>query len=126
MTLPLPMLTSEEEKFLLYWEANRTKEQSLFRQLLPGLSFGLIIGLAILLNFISGWYTRANMVANSQSTPIVLVIGLFIIAIFCSIFYKRHKWEMNEQHFLELKFKKENQDSLADKQQNSDNNSPLN
>jgi len=119
------MLTSEEEKFLLYWEANRTKEQSLFRQLLPGLSFGLIIGVAILLNFVSGWYKRANMVANSQSTPIVLVIGLFIIAIFCSIFYKRHKWEMNEQHFLELKLKKENQNSLADKQQNSDNNSPL-
>ncbi len=119
------MLTPDEEKFLLYWEANRTKEQSLFSQLLPGLSFGLIMAVAILLNFVLGWYTRANMVANSQSTPIVLVIALFIIAIFCSVFYKRHKWEMNEQYFLELKFKKEKQDSLLNKQQNIGNNSPL-
>ncbi|MBA4140012.1 MAG: hypothetical protein H0X70_05830 [Segetibacter sp.] len=119
------MLSAEEEKFLVYWEENRTKDQSLFSQLLPGLSFGLVMGVAILLSFVSGWYTRANMVANSQSTPIVLVIALFIIALFCSIFYKRHKWEMNEQHFLELKMKKEKQDSLPDKQQNNANNSPL-
>ncbi len=119
------MLTPEEERFLVYWKTNRTRGQSLFRQLLPGLSFGLIMGVAILLNYVFGWYTRANMVANSQSTPIVLVLALFLIVIFCSIFFKRHKWEMNEQHFLELKYKKEKQNSLDDMQQNNTNNSPL-
>lgn len=119
------MLTPEEEKFLVYWDANRTREQSFFKQLLPGLSFGLIMGVAILLSVVTGWYARANMVANSQSTPIVLIIALLIIAVFCSVFYKRHKWEMNEQHFLELKIKKEKQNSLNNMQQNNDNNSPL-
>jgi membrane protein YdbS with pleckstrin-like domain len=118
------MLTPDEEKFLVYWEANRTSESSLFKQLLPGLSFGLIMGVAILVSFVTGWYTRANMVANSQSTPVVLIIALLIIAVFCSVFYKRHKWEMNEQHFVELKIKKEKQDSLNDMQQNNRNSSP--
>ncbi len=118
------MLTPEEENFLVYWEANRTSEQSFFKQLLPGLSFGLIMGVAILLSIVTGWYTRANMVANSQSTPIVLIIALLIIAVFCSVFYKRHKWEMNEQHFLELKIKKEKQNSLDEMQQNNSNSSP--
>ena len=119
------MLSTEEEKFLAYWEENRTREKSFFRQLLPGLSFGLIMAVIILLNFLAGWYTRANMVANSQSTPTVLVIALFIIAIFCGVFYKRHKWEMNEQHFLELKSKREKPDSLVEKQQNHNTNSQL-
>ena len=101
------MLSAEEEKFITYWEANRIKEKSFFRQLSLGLPLGLIMGIAILLNFVSGWYTRATMVAYSQSTPIILILALVIIAVFCSVFYKRHKWEMNEQHYMELKQKAE-------------------
>ena len=105
------MLTEQEEKFLIYWEKNKDKERSVFKQISLGLPIGLFIGIGILLNFISGWYTRATMVANSQSTPLVLIFAVIIIAFFCSIFYKRHQWEMNDQRYQELKIKKELQNS---------------
>jgi uncharacterized membrane protein len=96
------MLNEEDRKFLAYWEGNRVKEKSLRRQLSLGIPIGILIGIGVILNFASGWYTRANMVANSQSTPIVLVIAVVIIALFCSVFYKRHRWDMNEQRYREL------------------------
>ncbi|WP_207493833.1 hypothetical protein [Aridibaculum aurantiacum] len=99
------MLSAEEEKFMAYWEANRVKEKSLFKQLSFGLPIGLLMGVGIILNFATGWYTRANMVANSQSTPIVLLVAVIIIALFCSVFYKRHKWDLNEQRYNELTHK---------------------
>lgn len=101
------MLTPDEEKFLEYWSENRNKKASGFRQYRFGLSIGLIIGIGILLNFASGWYTRATMVANSQSTPLVLILAIIIIAIFCSVFYKQFNSEANEQRYKELIFKKE-------------------
>ena len=119
------MLTEEEEKFLIYWEENKVKEKSLFKQLSLGLPIGLLIGVGILLNFISGWYTRATMVANSQSTPLVLILAIVIIAIFCSIFYKQHQWEMNDQRFQELMKKKELQNSSQQVQQKPFNDSQV-
>lgn len=113
------MLTEQEEKFLIYWEKNREREKSFFRQISLGLPIGLLIGIAILLNFMSGWYTRATMVANSQSTPLVLIFAIILIAFFYSIFYKRHRWEMNEQQFMELTKKKELQNSSKQVQQDS-------
>lgn len=101
------MLTEQEEKFLIYWEKNKERDKNIFRQLSLGLPIGLLIGVGILLNFVSGWYTRATMVANSQSTPLVLIFAIIIITVFCSIFYKRHQWEMNDQRYQELKIKKE-------------------
>lgn len=101
------MLTEKEEKFIVYWEKNKERDKGFFRQLSLGLPIGLLIGIGILLNFVSGWYTRATMVANSQSTPLVLILAVIIIAVFCSIFYKRHQWEMNDQRYQELKIKKE-------------------
>ncbi|HEX8461869.1 MAG TPA: hypothetical protein VF623_10580 [Segetibacter sp.] len=105
------MLSEEEEKFLVYWEKNRDKAKSIKSQLSMGLPLGLLIGLGILLNYISGWYTRANMVANGQSTPLVLVIAIILIVIFCTVFYKRHQWEMNEQRYLELNYKKKSENN---------------
>ncbi len=119
------MLTEQEEKFLIYWDKNREREKSFFRQISLGLPMGLLIGIGILLNFVSGWYTRANMVANSQSTPLVLIFAIVIIAFFCSIFYKRHQWEMNDQRYQELTIKKERQNSLTEVQQKSSNDSQV-
>jgi hypothetical protein len=121
--LPLYMLTPEEENFLVFWEANRDRKKSVFGQLSLGLPLGLLIGVGILISYVTGWYKRANMVANSQSTPVVLIIGLIIIVIFCSVFYKRHRWEMNEQQFLEIKLKR--QKSLDNMQQNGQHNSQV-
>lgn len=101
------MLTEEEEKFLQKWAAIRERESGLARQMSLGLPIGILIGIGIVLNYISGWYSRATMVANSQSTPMVLIIAIIIIALFCSIFYKRHQWDMNEQRFISLTKKRE-------------------
>lgn len=111
------MLTDEEEKFLSYWEKNREKDKSLSQHLWIGLPLGLLISLGIILNYISGWYTRATMVANGRSTPLVLIFGFILITVFCSIFFKRHRWEMNEQRYLELIYKKKSQNSTTTMQQ---------
>ena len=97
------MLTDEEKAFLVYWEANRLKERKWTRQLMVGLPIGLIFGLPILLNFMSGWYKRADMIRNAQFNPAVLVVAIVIISVFVALFYKRHKWDMHEQKYEELK-----------------------
>ena len=111
------MLTKEDEEFILFWEKNRIREKGIFRQLSLGLPLGVLISIGIILNFMTGWYSRANMVANSQSTPLVLIFAIVLIAVFCSIFYKQHQWEMNEQRFIELKIKKDKEKSSSEKQQ---------
>lgn len=99
------MLTEPEKQFLRYWEANRLREKKLNKQLLLGLPIGLLFAIPVLLMLFSGkfWYERANMEANSQSSPIVLMIAIICIAVFVAVFYKRHQWEMKEQQYLELK-----------------------
>jgi hypothetical protein len=114
------MLTEEEEKFLIYWENNREKKTSFFSQSSVGLRVGLLIGIGIVLNYLSGWYTRATMVANSQSTPIVLILAVILITIFCTVFFNRHKREMNEQRYLELSYKKELEESSKSMQQDDE------
>ena len=115
------MLTPEEEKFIKYWGENRDKVQTGFRQYRTGLSIGFVLGIGILINFATGWYTRANMVANSQSTPFILIFGLVIIAIFCSFFYRQFNREANDQRYKELLIKKEKQIKEAEKQQEVQN-----
>jgi membrane protein YdbS with pleckstrin-like domain len=111
------MLTNEEEKFMSWWRQNREQEKTLGRQLRMVLPIGLILGVAIILNFITGWYTRAIMVANSGSTPLVIIIGIIIVALFTSVFYKRHRWEMNEQRYQELEVKQKRDKTAVDMQQ---------
>ena len=100
-------MTEKEEVFLKYWEENRVKEKSLLKQFFPGLPIGLALGAAILLLLDSGWYVRADMVAFSQSSPVVIFIAIAAIVAFTSFFYKRFRWEMNEQTYKELKMKSE-------------------
>ena len=101
------MLTEKEKEFIKYWEENRVKEKSVLKQFFPGLPIGLCLGAAILLMFDSGWYERANMEAQAESSPTVLIIGIIAIVAFTGFFYKRFRWEMNEQAYKELKFKNE-------------------
>ncbi|MDQ6814870.1 MAG: hypothetical protein M3040_14135 [Bacteroidota bacterium] len=114
------MLTPDEEKFLIYWEKNRDKKPTLLSQLSIGLPLGLLLCAGILLNYVSGWYSRATMVANGQSTPLVLIVAFVLIIIFCSVFFKRHQREMNEQRYLELSYRKKLENSSASKQQEDD------
>ena len=113
-------MTEKEEAFLKYWEENRFKEKSLLKQFFPGLPIGLALGAAILLLLDSGWYLRADMVAFSQSSPVVIFIAIVAIVAFTSFFYKRFRWEMNEQTYKELKMKSEKTNAAAQEQTKND------
>jgi|SRR5438045_5575262 len=101
------MLSKKEEEFIRYWEENRVKEKSILKQFFPGLPIGLALGSAILVLLDSGWYERANMVAQAQSSPFVIFIAIAGIVAFTGFFYKKFRWEMNEQAYKELKLKNE-------------------
>lgn len=102
------MLTPDEEKFIEYWEANRHSRKKLLKQLYVGLPFAALLVIAILVNFLSGWYKRADMEIRSNSSLIlVVVIAGIAIVVFTTVFSARHKWEMNEQFYRELLAKRE-------------------
>ena len=101
------MLTKNDERFIEYWEHNRDREKKLFRQLLFGLPLGLLISGGIVLSVVTDkWYERADMVANAQLNPNVLIIAIVAIAVFTGLFYKKFKWDQNEQLYKELLAKK--------------------
>ena len=104
------MLSEDEKRFLAYWEAHRETEKKLLRQLLIGIPIVLIFAVPILIILFSGkiWYKRADAVANTQLNPLVLIIAIIVITAFVAVFYKRHQWDMREQHFKELKEKEKN------------------
>ena len=102
------MLTPDEEKFIEYWEANRLSRKKVLKQLYVGLPFAALLVIAIVVNFLSGWYKRADMEIRSNSSLIlVVVIAGIAIVVFTTVFSVRHKWEMNEQLYRELLAKKE-------------------
>src|ERR1044072_2997002 len=103
------MLNEQEKRFVEYWEANRLREKKINKQLLLGLPIGLLFAVPVLILLFSGkfWYTRASMQANSQASPVVLIIAVICIAVFVAVFYKRHQWEQREQHYHELKAQEE-------------------
>lgn len=106
------MLTETQKAFLKYWEENRLREKKINKQLLLGLPIGMLFAIPVLIILFSGkfWYQRANMEANSQSSPIVLIIAVICIAVFVALFYKRHQWDQREQHYLELKAKEKEEE----------------
>lgn len=101
------MLNEEEKRFVAWWEENRDKKRVVLRQLYVGLPLAVIIVIAIFVNFLSGWYTRADMVRNSGSKSLflVLVVAALGITAFIVIFSARHRWDQNEQQYKQLKQK---------------------
>jgi O-antigen/teichoic acid export membrane protein len=98
------MLTQQEKDFITYWEQNRQKQKKTFRQFLVGIPIGLLFAIPIVINFVSGWYKRAEMEVNDPDdfNPLVLMIALLLIVAFVAIFSKYHQWEMREQRYREL------------------------
>lgn len=109
------MITEQEKKFIAFWEANRIRQQRLSYQLLFGIPWGLALGTGVVLIFSSGWYERANMVAHTQSSPLVLIVAILIIAVICGWLYKKFQWEQREQFYLELKAKNKTDAAKGDK-----------
>ena len=102
------MRTKEEKDFIQYWEQNRARQKKIVKQFLLGIPIGMAFAIPILANFLSGWYKRADMVANTGDfNPLVLMIALLLIIGFIAVFSKRHQWDMKEQHYRELLERKE-------------------
>src|SRR4029079_11383319 len=103
------MLSEEEKNFVEYWEINRLRRKKLIRQLALGLPLGVGFVILIFFNFFSGWYKRAGMIINADTSlfPVLLIAAILII-VFVSVFSARHRWDMYEQRYKELKSKKDN------------------
>ncbi len=102
------MLTKDESDFVRYWEQNRLVKKKILHQLYVGLPLAVILVVAIFANLFSGWYSRAQMVMfrENSSLVIILLVASLLIVVFIVIFSARHRWEMNEQRYLELTDKK--------------------
>lgn len=97
------MLNKEEMAFIAYWEQNRLRKKRFLWQLATGLPLGVLFSAAILINYFSGWYTRAQMTMNIDASGVLVVlIAVLLIVIFVVVFSARHRWEMNEQRYKEL------------------------
>ncbi len=105
------MLTEQEEKFIAYWLKNRDTQKQSFIHFVKGMSIGLGIGTAIIIIVVTGWYQRANMVANSKMSTLVFIIALIAISVFMAWLYRNFQWENNEQQYLELMAKKKRFDN---------------
>ena len=105
----LNMLSQQEKDFLRYWEENRLNKKRFLRQFSIGLPVGVLLVVLIFINLLSGWYKKAEMQLRSNASLLLIVLfALLITVVFIAIFSSKHKWEQNEQRYLELKRKTEN------------------
>jgi hypothetical protein len=101
------MLTKQEEDFLRYWSAERLRKKSFLKKLNLGLPLGVLIVAATLVNFLSGWYKKADMDLHANGSVIIVVLIAAIgIIVFVGLFSARHKWEQNEVYYAGLLKKK--------------------
>jgi L-cystine uptake protein TcyP (sodium:dicarboxylate symporter family) len=107
-------ISSEEKKFIHYWEQNRDKDKKLANQLLFGLPIGILFSVPVVLNYLLSkyWYKRADAVGSSQFNPIVLIVGVLLIAAFIGFFSRQLKWEQHEQRYLEFRARQEKEDEV--------------
>ena len=109
------MLSDKELAFLHYWEHHRLPQSSFISKLSRGLPMAIIFGLPIILSivivyiFFPEWYTKIS--ATTSGTFIVIVIAVVLAVLFFSYFRMHFKWEMNEQAYLELKYKQKRSDA---------------
>ena len=100
------MLTEEEQKFVAYWQVQRTKKRRIGFNL--GFPLGVLIVAGIFINVVSGWYSRANAALSSDfSTILVILLAGVGIVIFLTFFSAQYQKEQNEQRYKELLAKKE-------------------
>ena len=94
-------LTSEETRFVEWWERERDRQRRKTFQLWLGLPLGFLFSLPIVLNFLAGrfWYRRADAVGVAQFNPLVLLLAVILIAGFMGFFHRRFRWEENEHRY---------------------------
>ncbi len=95
-----------DDDFVKYWAENREKQKTSIRPLLVGMSSGFMIGILILVSLSSGWYLRAEMVANASFSSVVFILAILLLSFFLAFFYRKFRWEMQEQRYQELMAKR--------------------
>lgn len=104
-------LNDEEKRFIAYWERNRNRKKRMIWQLATGLPLAVLLVGGIFVTYFSGWYTRAMMMINWNSSGVLVVmLALLLIVVFVVSFSARHRWEMNDQRYQELIAKREKED----------------
>ncbi|MFZ6025260.1 MAG: hypothetical protein ACOYVG_12490 [Bacteroidota bacterium] len=96
------MLTEEEEAFIQFWEKNSLQQKYSTRPFMIGLSAGFVLGISLIAVVFSGWYERANMVANSRLSSVVFLLAILGISFFMAFMYRKFRWESREQQYREL------------------------
>ena len=111
------MLNEKEKQFIMYWEVEREKHDSVSGKILNGLPMAALFSLPILLFifavylFFPEWYTK---VSNTGSgTFVTIIIAVLLCMIFFSYFRMNYKKEMNEQLYRELKNKEKHTDNFT-------------
>ncbi|HEX6334811.1 MAG TPA: hypothetical protein VFZ78_11330 [Flavisolibacter sp.] len=106
-------MTPEEEKFIQFWAVERTRKKRFLRRFSIGLPLGVFIAVAILVNVMSGWYTKAEMALRaSTSLLLVILVAVIAIVVFMTVFSAHHKWDRNEGNYQDLLKKKQREDQL--------------
>jgi heme/copper-type cytochrome/quinol oxidase subunit 2 len=104
------MLTPEEEKFVQYWQEQRQHKKEFLRKFSIGLPAVSLIAILFFINFLSGWYAKADQELREHSSlVIVILVAVIAIVVFMVIFSARYKWEQNEADYQMLLKKKETQ-----------------
>lgn len=98
------MISPEEERFYQQWEKQRTLPHYKRKPFFIGLSLGLGLGLLILIISKTGWYERADMVANMRGNELWIIIAILLFSFGFALLYQQFTSEMNEQRFNELKY----------------------
>jgi membrane protein YdbS with pleckstrin-like domain len=112
------MLSEKEKQFLLYWEAERDKQNTVSSKILNGLPMAIIFSLPVFLAIFAvyflfpDWYTKISN--TSSGTFVTVFIAVLLCIFFFSYFRMHYKWEMNEQLYHELKKRQNKIDKLAD------------
>lgn len=102
------MLTPEEERFFLYWQEQRQHKKKFLRKFSIVLPVVSLLAVAFFVNFLSGWYYKADKeLRRHSSLIIVILVAVVAIVVFVAIFSARQKWEQNEADYLALLHKKE-------------------
>lgn len=103
------MITEKERRFIVYWEQERGKLNSIGSKLINGLPMALLFTLPVPLLvivirlFLPEWYTKISNAFTGSFAAIM--VAVFICILFFAYFRMHYKWEMNEQLYQELKRK---------------------
>lgn len=103
------MLTEKEKQFVSYWKKERELQKGFTSKLIAGLPMAILFCTPILLFiasvylFFPEWYTKVS--GNMGGSMTVIVLAVIVCILFFSYFRMQFKWESNEQHYRELKYK---------------------